>query len=67
MPFGSSGCAAGMLLHCNKVAPPAGGTNLHRLIAPALPGAVYRYITKSDSSGTTHSGGSPRATRCTLS
>ena len=25
------------------------------------------YITKSDSSGTTHSGGSPRATRCTLS
>src|SRR5215475_2570634 len=32
-----------------------------------LPGAVTYYITKSDSSGTTHSGGSPRATRCTLS
>src|SRR5215475_533395 len=32
-----------------------------------FPGAVTYYITKSDSSGTTHSGGSPRATRCTLS
>src|SRR5262249_62261998 len=32
-----------------------------------LPGAVTYYITKSDSSGTTHSGGSPRAARGRLS
>ena len=33
-------------------------------------GGIYELavgIIKSDSSGTTHSGGSPRATRCTLS